>query len=391
MNEPTKPRPRPVHRYQGYKWHPRGTLYERLAAFAEANGLLRSEALNQLVEDGIAARQRANGAASEDAGDVAGHVEGLRAAVARVQHELVAVAFRLDLLGPTALTITHAMAHSLALDPDNQELRESQDAAEQRILDGILESSRTAWNVVDPGKSDDTSPSRPTVPSIVDHRSTLARLLDHWTGQCQSAEGERSDPSLTTWQRRRVQRWAKARGIEPEPALAELVALIPRRHRGRSLMTDLAASNVERLRVWANDQGVRPGVALNALVDLALSHADPTAAIRPWSVQEILEALGQVQDGLAQVEARLDQQARRLDAIGALLAGVPYIVVRWSTADEDFDEDFSEDEGAASSSREERMRFAFVRQSEDLWRGQVAALLEADGIGNGTEENACTS
>src|SRR5688500_3130545 len=75
MGELTQNRRRPVHRHRGYKWHPRGTLYERLSAFAEAHGLLRSEALSQLVEDGLAARQRDDAPSGEDPSELSGRLE----------------------------------------------------------------------------------------------------------------------------------------------------------------------------------------------------------------------------------------------------------------------------------------------------------------------------
>jgi hypothetical protein len=81
MENGEKPRRRPVHRYAGYNWHPHGDLYARLSAFAEANGVLRSEALNTLVADALDAREAGDGLAVDRVEELNEHVRAVLAAV----------------------------------------------------------------------------------------------------------------------------------------------------------------------------------------------------------------------------------------------------------------------------------------------------------------------
>jgi hypothetical protein len=381
MGDGDKPRRRPVHRYAGYTWHARGDLYERLSAFAEANGVLRSEALNQLVAEALEAHQNGDGIKAEDLVELLELVQAVLASVLRIEGRLDELSLRLDLLGSVALTVVHAVAYATALDPEAQEIGESREAAEEGVLASIFEASRNAWVLLRPaghGGNEtvaemDSGRSRKDSP-----RREIETVLDIWRGRlhtAQSVKGRNDD--FTPWSRRRVISWAKAHGLEPRAVLSELAALIMNKNRN-GLPSVLAVSNRERLAIWSRARGVRTDVALNALVDLALTHVDAAAGLPPWALGSIKDEVGNVQARLEHCDSRLSAQFRQLDIVGTFLAGTPYVVAKWCAAEDgDFEYDFSHD-GEQPADSEEGLRQSFARKSEELWEGMLAGLLKED-------------
>jgi hypothetical protein len=379
MDNDDKPPRRPVHRYAGYKWHPRGDLYGRLSAFAEANGVLRSEALNMLVADALDARQAGQVMVAEDVAVLLDQAQAVLTAVHRMEVQTQELALRLDLLGAVALTVVHAVAYATALDPESREIGESREDAEERVLASVFEASQNAWQILRPTRPEDQAPhldDASAPPSNDRPRQETRALLDHWTTLLGPApEARRAEPELTPWRRRQVIAWAKAYTIDPAAVLALLSSIVPR-GTGSGPGAALTPSNRERIAMWARVHDVRPDVAVNALVDLALCHVDTAAGLPPWSALGLKGDIESVRTCLFRCGNETSTQQHVLDAIGACLAGVPYVVAKWcAAADDDFDHDFSDGEEPAAGSEGE-LRQAFAKRSEDLWHGMVAGLLE---------------
>jgi hypothetical protein len=276
------------------------------------------------------------------------------------------------------LTVVHAVAFATALDPESQEIGESREAAEERVLASVFEASQNAWQILRPAGADAANRAidadkQPSFDAAA--REEMAALLDHWKAQIETTPGhEPAALGLTAWRRRQAGTWARAHGVAPAAVLSLLTAFAARPS-GRSIAA-LTTSNRERLAMWARTRDVTPEVALNALVDLALRHMDGSSAPPPWAADGIRRDLERVQARLLQHGEQLSAQGRMLDTIGACLAGVPYVVVKWCAAEQgDFDYEFSDGETPPAES-EEGLRQAFAGRAEDLWHGMVAGLVD---------------
>jgi hypothetical protein len=269
-------------------WRPPQEIRERLDAWAKERGgskrgLSRAEALTRLVSQAFEVGEEAltEGAANEvleEIGEVRTDLSGLEAKLGELRA-------RVDALGPAVLAAEHIVAYWMSRDPANRELGETPEMLEERLVFDMNRIGSDNWSLLQEGGSPAAVPGAAELPLPL-LRTGIERHLLYWESRTPGG-GE--------------------------------VQVGPRKER--------------RVRSWAARNGCKPQVALEALLDFALSAAGEPG-VPESQVEEIKAALAQVRAAGADLRAQLETVARDVAFVGELVAGLAPLLSLLCTQDQ---------------------------------------------------------
>ena len=253
-------------------WRPPQLLRESLDAWAREHGLPRATAATELVSRALEGSDEAlsEGAANETLDEVA----EVRADLRGLEAQLAELRSQLDTLGPATLAVEHIVAYWLSRDPANRKLGEAPEMLEERLILEMNRSGSDNWKLLreDPAGSDPMAREPPA-------------------GRLRGAV----EPHILYWERR------------TPPARHEQVQVSPGKER--------------RIRSFAACNGCKPRVALEALLDFALSAAGEPG-VPASQVEEIKAALADIRCLLLGLRTQLLAFARDTGLTGELVAGL---------------------------------------------------------------------
>ena len=269
------------HRLPLVSWRPPFELRELLDAWAKERGgsrqgRSRAEAVTRLVSQALQAGDEAltEGAANEvleEIGEVQADLRGLGIQLAELRAQL-------DRLGPATLAVKHVVAYWMSLDPANRTLGETPEMLEERLLFEMDQIGSDNWRLLhedDPAAPDAGVGEPPAAP----FQSAIERHILYWEGRAR-------------------------------PSQSGELQLSPNKDR--------------RIRSWAWRSGCKPRVALEALLDFALSAAGEPG-VPESQVEEIKVAIGQVGGTAAGLRAQLEKLTSDVAFVGELVGVAPLL------------------------------------------------------------------
>jgi hypothetical protein len=264
-------------------WRPPRVVRESLDAWAREHGLPRATAATELVIRALEGSDDAlgEGAANETLDEIA----EVRADLHGLEAQLVELRGQLDTLGPATLAVEHIVAYWLSRDPANRKLGETPEMLEERLILEMNRSGSDNWSLL----REDHSGSDPMAkgPPPARLRGAVERNILYW---------ERRTP----------------------PARHEQVQVSPSKER--------------RIRSFAACNGCKPRVALEALLDFALSAAGEPG-VPASQVEEIKAALAEIRYVLGGLRTQLLALARDTGLVGELVVGLAPLLSLLCTQD----------------------------------------------------------
>jgi hypothetical protein len=245
--------------------------------------LPRATAATELVSRALEADEDAlsEGAANETLDEIAEVRTDLRGLGA----QLAGLRSQLDTLGPATLAVEQIVAYWLSRDPANRQLGEPPERLEERL---VLEMNRTGshnwWLLQEEHASPDVTAGEPPPARL---RGAVERHILYWEGRT-------------------------------PPAQHGQVQVSPSKER--------------RIRSFAACSGCKPRVALEALLDFALSAAGEPG-VSASQVEEIKAALAELRYILGGLRTQLLALARDTGLVGELVAGLAPLLSLLCTQD----------------------------------------------------------
>jgi hypothetical protein len=284
VDKPSKPqRKSGPHHLPRVVWRPPPGVRDSLDAWAREHGLPRATAATELVSRALEGEDDAlsEGAANETLDEIAeirSDLRGLGAQVAELRSQL-------DTLGPATLAVEHIVAHWVSRDPANRELGETPEMLEERLISEMNRSGSDNWSLL---QEDHASPG-PTArePPAAPLLGGVERYILYWEGRT------------------------------PPPQLGEV---------------RVSPSKERRIRSFAACNGCKPRVALEALLDFALSAAGEPG-VSASQVEEIKAELAELRYVLGSLRALLLTLARDTGFVGELVAGLAPLLSLLCTQD----------------------------------------------------------
>jgi hypothetical protein len=245
--------------------------------------LPRATAATELVcralegDDGSLSEGAAN-ETLEEISEVRTDLRGLGAQLAELRSQL-------DTLGPATLAVEHIVAYWVSRDPGNRKLGETPEMLEERLIFEMNRSGSDNWSLLqeEHASPDSTAGEPPAAPL----RRAVDRHVLYWEGR------------------------------------------IPAAQQGH---VQVSPSKERRIRSFAACNGCKPRVALEALLDFALSAAGEPG-VCPSQVEEIKAALAELRYILAGLRTQLLALARDSGFVGELVAGLAPLLSLLCTQD----------------------------------------------------------
>jgi hypothetical protein len=264
-------------------WRPPRAVRESLDAWAREHGLPRATAATELVSRALEADDDAlsEGAANETLDEIAEVRTDLRG----LGTQLAELGSQLDTVGPATLAVEHIVAYWLSRDPANRQLGEPPEMLEERLIREMNRSGSDNW-----------------------------RLLQE----------EHASPDATGWEPPP----ARLRGAVERHILYWEGRTPPAQHG----QLQVSPSKERRIRSFAACNGCKPRVALEALLDFALSAAGEPG-VSASQVEEIKAALAELRYILGGLRTQLLALARDIGFVGELVAGLAPLLSLLCTQD----------------------------------------------------------
>ena len=264
-------------------WRPPQVLRESLDAWAWEHGLARATAATELVGRAL---QGDNDALSEGAAnETLDEIDNVRTDLRGLGARLAELRSQLDTLGPATLAVEQIVAYWLSRDPANRKLGETPEMLEEQLIIEMNRRGADNWNLLHEG--DAGGGPRPWEPPPAPLRGAVERHILYW---------ERRTP----------------------PAQHGQVQVSPSKER--------------RIRSFAACNGCKPRVALEALLDFALSAAGEPG-VPASQTEEIMAALTEVRCFLGSLRTQLLACARDAGLVGELVAGLAPLLSLLCTQD----------------------------------------------------------
>jgi hypothetical protein len=256
---------------------------DSLDAWAREHGMPRATAATELVsralegDDGALSEGAAN-ETLEAIAEIQSDLQGLGAQLAELRSQL-------DTLGPATLSVEHIVAYWLSRDPANRQLGETPEMLEKRLILEMNRSGSDNWRLLqeDPASLDFTAREPPAARL----QGAVERHIFYWEGR------------------------------------------IPPPQHGQVLVSP---NKERRIRSFAACNGCKPRVALEALLDFALSAAGEPGASAS-QVEEIKAALAELRNILGRIRTQLLALARDAGIVGELVTGLAPLLSLLCTQD----------------------------------------------------------
>lgn len=329
-----RPKKSGQHRWKMLPWRPPGPLLERIeewragaSARTDLTRYTMSQALEHLIELGLEAEECKQGLSRTDAFGIESRLDVTTAQLDDLGEKVDSLMLLLDALGPACLAAPRALTAWMAADPDQQDIGESVEMAQDRLLDAVETASEDVWTFF---RDQVGEPSEAGVGEAAPVR-LIEDVLGKHNGSDAPEAGERIGWAAPVELRKRLERFVSQKKM-------------PR------------------------------AAAISAFVELGLEVVEGQATVPRHRAAELAGHMERAQADVRRLGERIDILRRRVDLLGSKVCGMPEVLVRWQAHDPELAGDVAEGDEEAIRALEMELLERYWAEAQLSWQAVVDSL-----------------